>query len=277
MLDSDLASKNQSVFISVRSVNRMKFQCFLPFLMALVLVISKVSGHNDTLESKMIDLIDINRQLREYEHKIKMQKKIISEKDQQLSKMEIEVKNCADTLKKYEKNLVKNCEHYRNYPGVHEISLSLDVTFKVLCENTLFGNGWTVIQQRINGNEDFHRDWNTYRDGFGSFDGDFFLGLEKIHLLTKDQPHELMINLETFNESVYGYLHYSHFAIAGEDEHYRIITLDPYENEERTIYLLSTDLTISQHTIMVIITIPRRIARKSPVEAGGTAAVKIGK
>ncbi|KAH8410717.1 hypothetical protein KR222_000243, partial [Zaprionus bogoriensis] len=86
------------------------------------------------------------------------------------------------------------------------------------------GPGWIVILQRVKGGEEFQRDWTTYRNGFGSFDGDFFFGLEKIYRLTTNQPHELYIHMERLNGS-FIHARYDSFAISGEDEQYKLSTL----------------------------------------------------
>jgi len=37
-----------------------------------------------------------------------------------------------------------------------------------------------VFQRRMNGTEDFYRNWQNYRDGFGNLDGEFWLGIINI-------------------------------------------------------------------------------------------------
>nr|CAD7609853.1 unnamed protein product [Timema genevievae] len=41
-----------------------------------------------------------------------------------------------------------------------------------------------VIQNRFEGTVDFYRGWQDYKYGFGNIGGEFWLGLEKLHLLT---------------------------------------------------------------------------------------------
>jgi angiopoietin 2 len=55
---------------------------------------------------------------------------------------------------------------------------------KVYCE---FENNraWTVVQRRNDGSVDFNRNWQEYKIGFGSLDGEFWLGLENMHKLTQ--------------------------------------------------------------------------------------------
>ncbi|ESO01652.1 hypothetical protein HELRODRAFT_81424, partial [Helobdella robusta] len=52
-------------------------------------------------------------------------------------------------------------------------------------------NGWIVIQQRIDGSQSFNRTWSTYKAGFGTYDANFWLGLEKIFQLTNSHNYKL--------------------------------------------------------------------------------------
>ncbi|XP_064545374.1 angiopoietin-related protein 7-like [Drosophila montana] len=161
---------------------------------------------------------------------------LIDQKDQQISELKNEINNCAKKLKSCKEQAVcSDCSHFGDAPGIHKFKTKED-SFDVLCESATAGPGWTVIQQRINGKEDFSRDWATYRAGFGSFEGDFFLGLEKIHRLTSAQPHELYIHMEGF-DGIIKYYRYEQFAIAGEDDQYRLITLGKAEGNATRDYL----------------------------------------
>ena len=44
-----------------------------------------------------------------------------------------------------------------------------------------------VIQRREDGTVDFLREWKDYKHGFGNVAGEYWLGNEKIHLLTNQQ------------------------------------------------------------------------------------------
>ncbi|XP_061416099.1 fibrinogen gamma chain [Lethenteron reissneri] len=96
--------------------------------------------------------------------------------------------------------------------------------FLVFCEIEN-GNGWTVIQHRHDGSVNFTRDWVSYREGFGylapTLTTEFWLGNEKIHLLTGQQAYRLRIDLTDW-ENTYRYADYGHFKLTPESDEYRL-------------------------------------------------------
>lgn len=84
------------------------------------------------------------------------------------------------------------------------------------------GNGaWTVFQRRFNGSVDFYRNWDAYKNGFGTTSGEYWLGNEVIHALTTQGNHELKVVLTDFS-SVTKYAHYSSFYVSSEANDYRL-------------------------------------------------------
>ena len=73
--------------------------------------------------------------------------------------------------------------------------------FTVFCDMTLQNGGWTVIQRRVNDDITFNRDWKAYRNGFGEFNENFWLGLQKIKDITDydGATYELYIGMESFH------------------------------------------------------------------------------
>ncbi|XP_076071976.1 microfibril-associated glycoprotein 4-like [Mytilus galloprovincialis] len=56
--------------------------------------------------------------------------------------------------------------------------------FDVYCKLINQGKAWTVIQRRFNGKINFNRTWKDYEYGFGTINGEHWLGNDKIHILT---------------------------------------------------------------------------------------------
>lgn len=140
---------------------------------------------------------------------------------------QLEVSKLKEQIKNDEDKLNSSCITFGTANDIQTIKILNFDTFPVLRYSATNNSGWTVIQQRINGEENFNRNWETYKIGFGNFTGDFFLGLEKIHRLTNDQPHELYIHMERFNESAFC-ARYDNFRVAGEEDKYRLISLGTY-------------------------------------------------
>lgn len=97
--------------------------------------------------------------------------------------------------------------------------------FQVYCEQTFYGGGWIVVQNRFNGSVHFNRTWSEYKNGFGSLDGEFWLGLENIHKLTTASVYELMIHLEDFDGTA-KYARYKRFTVGAETVQYKLMALE---------------------------------------------------
>nr|XP_046187988.1 microfibril-associated glycoprotein 4-like [Oncorhynchus gorbuscha] len=89
------------------------------------------------------------------------------------------------------------------------------------CEDQPGGGKWTVIQKRKDGTVNFYRGWDQYRSGFGQASGEYWLGLENIHLLTQRKKYELRVDLEDF-EGAKVHVQYSSFSVDSEHEGYKL-------------------------------------------------------
>ena len=129
-----------------------------------------------------------------------------------------------------------NCSVYRNcaelygagfqVSGVYSIDPDSTGAFKVYCDQTTDGGGWTIFQKRLDGSVDFFRGWKDYKQGFGNLSGEFWLGLDKIHRLTKNQCW-LRVDLEDFDEKT-AYAMYDSFGVANEQQKYKLVRLGQY-------------------------------------------------
>ena len=71
-----------------------------------------------------------------------------------------------------------------NVDGIYEIMID-GKAVNVFCDMVTDGGGWIVFQNRFDGSVDFFRSWDEYRDGFGDLKGEFWLGNEFIHQLSR--------------------------------------------------------------------------------------------
>ncbi|XP_066840289.1 microfibril-associated glycoprotein 4-like [Anser cygnoides] len=96
----------------------------------------------------------------------------------------------------------------------------------VYCDMSTEGHVWTVFQKRFNGSVSFFRGWNDYRFGFGRADGEYWLGLQTLHLLTLQGRYELRVELEDFENNTasatYGTFALSPHAISAEEDGYTL-------------------------------------------------------
>ncbi|XP_076837505.1 angiopoietin-related protein 4 isoform X2 [Brachyhypopomus gauderio] len=108
--------------------------------------------------------------------------------------------------------------------GLYTIKPFDSEPFEVLCEMTSDG-GWTVIQRRQDGSVDFDQLWKVYQTGFGSLSGEFWLGLEKIHHMTKDRDYILQIQMTDWRDEhqTIKYL----VRLSGEASNYSLHILSP--------------------------------------------------
>ncbi|XP_048045013.1 microfibril-associated glycoprotein 4-like isoform X1 [Megalobrama amblycephala] len=87
-------------------------------------------------------------------------------------------------------------------------------------ENHSKGN-WTVILRRMDGEVNFFRPWDSYKWGFGNKEGEYWLGLEFIHLLTRRNRYKLRVDLEDF-DGTKAYAVYESFSVDAESDGYKL-------------------------------------------------------
>ncbi|XP_078313997.1 ryncolin-4-like [Crassostrea virginica] len=137
-----------------------------------------------------------------------------------------EVKGRIDINK--EKKSVDCSEILRNNPsssnkdGVYEIYPAKSMKTYAFCDMTTNGGGWTVIQNRMNKSTDFYRTWKEYKAGFGSPSQNYWIGNDVIHLLTKNKPQRLRVELQRYSFGEKGSGEYSTFAVGNETSKYRL-------------------------------------------------------
>ncbi|XP_062132711.1 ficolin-1-like isoform X2 [Drosophila sulfurigaster albostrigata] len=144
--------------------------------------------------------------------------------ENQLRVTQLNLTDLQDELTKIQKKTVrilpKSCLNLS--PGIQEIQLPNNKSCNVLCDD----DGWMIIQRRINGEQNFDKNWQEYVDGFGYLDGDFWFGLENLHLLTSSDRHQLNIIM-----TIYGctsFVEYDDFRVGNSDSLYELESLGTF-------------------------------------------------
>ncbi|XP_062698893.1 ryncolin-1-like [Aedes albopictus] len=158
---------------------------------------------------------------------------ILEQKFFKLTKLDVleqKLLKIEQTMEEQAKNVFRSCSEepskmsgkYRLQPDANE------QPFVGFCEQEKFGGGWLVIQHRFDGSVNFYRNWTDYKIGFGKIDGEFWIGLERLHKLTKNKNMTLLVEIEDYDGN-YGYGSYKSFEIGNEAEKYVLKPLGEYE------------------------------------------------
>ncbi|KAM8718086.1 hypothetical protein ACLKA7_004744 [Drosophila subpalustris] len=197
---------------------------------ALLAVESEIKRQNRCVLDKEADIQG---------YRTDMQKNLDKEADIQSLRVDLEKQNNdvqslrgeVERLGKLIERLVKESDKHHNCTeakssGTYDILIPKfsSQPFKVACDAETRDGGWTIILRRLDGSVNFTRNWTEYKNGFGNLDGEFFLGLDKIHAMTAERRQELLILLEDF-EGDQRYETYDEFAIGNEDQQYKLNTL----------------------------------------------------
>ncbi|KAK3755113.1 hypothetical protein RRG08_041027 [Elysia crispata] len=112
------------------------------------------------------------------------------------------------------------------FPNVSQYSnrnkrISHNILYKpFLCDLDAHGGYVIIIQRRVNGSTDFNKNWFDYERGFGSFDGDFWLGNRRLHAITSTGTFELRVEVKYNGKEAYA--EYDKFSVSGKKDKYRL-------------------------------------------------------
>ncbi|WAR29477.1 TEuncharacterized [Mya arenaria] len=97
--------------------------------------------------------------------------------------------------------------------GVYHITTwKTNQNASVFCDMDTDQGGWTVFQHRMNGKVDFYRNFSSYENGFGSLQGEFWLGLKLMNEMTSRTSNDLRIDITRGSGST-GYAVYADFSV----------------------------------------------------------------
>ncbi|CAG2253959.1 unnamed protein product [Mytilus edulis] len=73
----------------------------------------------------------------------------------------------------------KDCKYLNRkhaQSGIYKIYPDENEPQSVYCDMETDGGGWTVVVRRVDGSENFYRNWHTYERGFGNLKREFWIG-----------------------------------------------------------------------------------------------------
>ncbi|ESO01649.1 hypothetical protein HELRODRAFT_174608 [Helobdella robusta] len=123
-------------------------------------------------------------------------------------------------------------------------TVSLRIPNSKINLNVVKVNRWIVIQQRISNLTSFNQSWETYKNDFGKFDRNFWLGLENIHQLTSSANYSL--RLEVCGNGYWVSDEYDHFMVNSAEFNYSLNVSNYNGDNFDVLNIVPTNLPISQ-------------------------------
>jgi len=101
--------------------------------------------------------------------------------------------------------------------------------------------------QKVDAEDFFDRMWAKFKAGFGDVGGNYWLGNDQIHQLTKDDGYKLRVDFhaESYDQQRYWYwAEYGTFIVADESNNYRL-TIGGYTGDAGDIFYDIDDMMFS--------------------------------
>ncbi|XP_037723604.1 fibroleukin-like [Drosophila subpulchrella] len=190
-------------------------------------IVSRVGSFISLLQAR-------NDQIKDCSENLKGKDKIISDIDEELKKKDQVIKGLEDHIRSVSEELSEITDQLLttngtdrcpigSESGIYRVKIPGLRNFEAACNE----EGWMTIQRRIDGSENFTRDWESYKNGFGDVRKEFFIGLEKLYQMTDQRHCELKIILGDANGTT-KYAYYDDFRIGNEEASYEITHLSSF-------------------------------------------------
>lgn len=107
---------------------------------------------------------------------------------------------------------------------IQEVQIPGSGPFKVCCQSDPYmGAGWMLVFQKVPYSLTFNRTYENYTNGFGEvgvdWDTEIFIGLERLHLLTNREAHEVLVYVYPYLTS---FLMCDNFVVGHKHEGYMV-------------------------------------------------------
>lgn len=129
--------------------------------------------------------------------------------------------------------------HVERDDEIHRFTTANGISER-LCSFDKNGTAWTVIQSRgrlMSKPENFNRSWSDYKMGFGNLSGEFWYGLDLMHVMTYDDDMELRIQLETWDDRSIEF-EYAIFRVDSEENQYNLF-VDGFRGSDKHLDALA--------------------------------------
>ncbi|XP_050047583.1 uncharacterized protein [Dermacentor andersoni] len=196
--------------------------------------LSKMVEHNSRKLAHLARSLDqaVNREvLDEWKRKQEDLSSILRNMTEEVPKMRKNITRLEGEVEKFEDNLPQDCSSNISHPtnGQHSgVQLIHPHGAKkarlVFCDMQTDGGGWTVVQRRCDGSQDFYRNWDDYKQGFGDVSGEHWLGNDALHEITSSGNYSLRIDLWDVSGN-YKFVEYDHVVVGSEAQRYRLEVL----------------------------------------------------
>ncbi|XP_040846325.1 angiopoietin-related protein 4 isoform X3 [Ochotona curzoniae] len=174
-------------------------------------------------------LRNLQMQIKAQNNKIKQLFQKVAQQQRHLEKQQLKIQNLQNQVGllapgHLHKGLAKSARKKR-LPKMAQ-AVAADPAWNA---SRLHHGGWTMIQRRQDGSVDFNQPWEAYKAGFGDPQGEFWLGLEKVHCILGDRGSHLAVQLQDWEGNSES-LEFS-IRLGGEDTAYSLRLTAPVAGE----------------------------------------------